>query len=189
MSRSKGFSKIIVLLLILAAALLCTRFVLLPRLFPLRYENTVLKYADEFDIEPSLVYGVIFTESRFRPGAVSAKDAKGLMQITDGTGEWAAEQLQIADYSSMSLYHPETNITIGCWYLNKLYKQFDGNWDTVLAAYNAGSGRVTEWLKTPDYSNDGYSLIEIPFDETKNYVKRVRLAQKIYERLYKDILK
>lgn len=184
MSISNRLKKIISVLLVLASLALMARFVLLPRVFPLRYEEIVLQYAKEYNIEPSLVYGVIFTESRFRPAAVSPKEAKGLMQISDGTGEWAAGHLDLSGYTSDSLYEPKVNIQIGCWYLNKLYKQFDGNWDTALAAYNAGSGHVSEWLQTPTYSLDGTTLSNIPFEETRNYVKRVNLIEKVYRLLY-----
>ena len=64
-----------------------------------------------------------------------------------------------------------------------LLKQFDGL-ETALAAYNAGSGNVSKWLKNPQYSTDGVTLKEIPITETKNYVERVLKAQKRYQTLY-----
>lgn len=184
MFKSRGIRNFTTLLFLLICFGLAVRFIALPRVFPMRYQKMVMQYAAEFGVEPSLVYGVIHTESKFRPGAVSAKQAKGLMQITDGTGEWAAGKLGLAEYSNMSLYNPEINIRIGCWYLNNLNNQFHGNWDTTLAAYNAGSGNVSKWLANAQYSQDGSTLSEIPFEETKNYVKRVKRTQKIYQWFY-----
>ena len=66
------------------------------------------------------------------------------MQITDKTGQWAAKELGIKDYSDEKLYDPEINIQIGCWYINKLLNQFE-DVETSLAAYNAGSGNVSKW--------------------------------------------
>lgn len=184
MSKSRGIKNITALLLLLAGVTLAARYIVIPRLFPLRYQQAVVQYAAQYGLEPSLVFGVIHTESRFRPEVVSAKEARGLMQITDGTGEWAAAKLGITNFSSHSLYNPETNIQIGCWYLNNLYNQFHGNWETALAAYNAGSGNVTKWLADSQYSTNGETLQEIPFEETKNYVKRVMRTQKIYQWVY-----
>ena len=79
---------------------------------------------------------------------------------------------------------PEINILIGCWYLNKLINQYD-NVETALAAYNAGSGNVSRWLADDEYSSDGIRLDYIPYKKTRNYVKKVQQAKKIYEYLYR----
>ncbi len=81
------------------------------------------------------------------------------------------------------LFEPNINIQIGCWYLNKLTNQF-GTTQTALAAYNAGSGNVSKWLQDSHYSDDGKTLIDIPYGETKRYVKKVMFVQKIYQWLY-----
>jgi soluble lytic murein transglycosylase len=163
--------------------LLVARFLLLPHIFPKRYQAYVEQYAEKYLLESSFVYAVIFTESHFRPDAVSPKNAKGLMQITDKTGQWGAEAIG-RSYSDKVLFDPEANIEIGCWYMNKLMVQFHDKEETVLAAYNAGSGNVSKWLADEKYSDDGLSLKEIPFGETKRYVKKVLITKKIYEVLY-----
>ena len=112
-----------------------------------------------------------------------SKDAKGLMQIGEITGEWAAELLDMEQYQKQMLFEPNINIQIGCWYLNKLTNQF-GTTQTALAAYNAGSGNVSKWLQDSHYSDDGKTLIDIPYGETKRYVKKVMFVQKIYQWLY-----
>ena len=160
-------------------------FVVLPRVLPLKYQDIVEKYAHQYGLEPSLVNGVIFVESHFEETAVSSAGAKGLMQITEETGWWAAEQMGLyAD--SVDLMEPATNIQIGCWYLDWLLDKFDGVQETALAGYNAGHGNVSKWLADEEMSKDGITLEEIPYEETKSYVKKVKLAERIYGYVYHD---
>ena len=158
--------------------------VVLPRVLPLQYQDIVARYADMYDLEKSLVNAVIFCESRFEPDVVSSADAVGLMQITRETGWWAAEQLGM-DAEEMDLTNPDTNIRIGCWYLHWLLQKFDGVTETALAGYNAGHGNVSKWLADETISADGIRLEEIPYEETKGYVYKVRLAEKGYRLLYR----
>ena len=160
-------------------------FVVLPRVLPLEYQDMVEKYAAAYGLEKSLVNGVIFAESHFEPDAVSVAGAKGLMQVTDETGWWAAEQMGLSA-DTVDLKDPNTNIRIGCWYLNWLLEKFDGTTETALAGYNAGHGNVTKWLANEEMSADGITLEEIPYDETKTYVKKVQLAQLAYRFIYRQ---
>lgn len=156
--------------------------------YPIRYNHLVLKYSSLYDLDPYLILSMIKNESKFHPKAQSYKGAKGLMQITDMTGEWAAKEIGIEGYSSEKLYEPEINIHIGCWYIKKLLFQF-GDVETSLAAYNAGSGNVSKWLANKEYCKDGKTLDDIPFTETKEYVKKVLQSKEIYMRLYHTIEK
>ncbi|MBQ2412867.1 MAG: lytic transglycosylase domain-containing protein [Anaerotignum sp.] len=157
--------------------------VVLPRVLPLKYQDIVVKYAAEYNLDKSMVNGVIFCESHFEADAVSTADAVGLMQVTQETGWWAAEQMGL-DPDAVDMTDPETNIRIGCWYLNWLLDKFDGVMETALAGYNAGHGIVDKWLADEAMSADGITLEEIPFEETRNYVKKVQLAQKMYQYIY-----
>ena len=103
------------------------------------------------------------------------------MQIADITRDWAIEELELGD--DIDIYDPETNIRVGCWYLNTLYKEF-GKTDLVIAAYNGGSGNVKKWLSDKEYSKDGESLYVIPFSETDKYVTKVKKNYEQYKRLY-----
>ncbi|SHJ81752.1 lytic transglycosylase domain-containing protein [Paramaledivibacter caminithermalis] len=154
-------------------------------LYPLHYENLIKKYSQEYDLDPLFVASIIRAESKFDANAVSPKGAKGLMQIASITGKWASEELNILQYNEHMLFNPNINIKIGCWYLNKLNKEFNNNTENVLASYNAGSGNVTKWLKNNKYSIDGTKLNEIPFAETREYIKRVNRNYNIYKYLYK----
>ena len=151
--------------------------------YPLKYEDIVTKTAEEYGLDPSLIYAVIHTESKFDPNAVSSAAAKGLMQITDDTYQWALKRDGKEPSDTKELFDPETNIRYGCYILVLLSEQF-ADTDTVLAAYNAGQGRVQEWLKNPDYSNDGVTLNQIPYEETAEYIRRVLKTQKRYQQIY-----
>lgn len=152
--------------------------------YPLQFTAEVTAASKEFGVEPSLIYAIIHTESSFRPQATSSADAKGLMQLTDSTLQWALSRAgEKGKYTAEDLYDPQVNIHYGVYVLTLLGEQFD-NTETILAAYNAGIGRVSEWLKNPDYSADGTHLDEIPYQETKDYVKRVLNARKQYQQLY-----
>ena len=149
--------------------------------YPLKYLDIIEKYAETYDLPIAFVCAVIQAESRFDMDAVSKKDARGLMQIAKITSDWAAEEIPIENYSYEDIFDPELNIMIGCWYLNRLGKQFDGAADTVLAAYNAGSGNVAKWLSSPENSNDGINLYYVPFGETRLYIEKVNRNVNIYE--------
>lgn len=187
--KKKGGLKLlgvlITLVIIAAAGLFASRYVL-EYLYPMEYTEYVEKYARQYKLDNYMVYAVIKAESSFNSKAVSPREAKGLMQIMDSTGEWAAKKAGIKEFEKSMLLEPETNIKIGCWYLATLLKQFDNDTVLALAAYNAGSGNVSKWLKDPEKSHDGKSLNIIPFEETDNYVSRIQKYYKMYKKLYDD---
>ncbi|MGB4589914.1 MAG: lytic transglycosylase domain-containing protein [Clostridiaceae bacterium] len=152
------------------------------RVFPLEYVGIIDKYSNEFGVDNHLIYAVIHTESRFDSEALSPAGAVGLMQVTEETGQFIAKKLEIADFKVEDLQDPETNIKMGTYYLSYLQTMFERE-ETVLAAYNAGPNRVKTWLLDPAYAT-GDVLTNIPFKETKDYVDRVLLREKIYKILY-----
>lgn len=189
MKRKKkaGKFKIFLLFLLLILLVILAVFVsqyILHTLYPLEFSNQVEKYSSQYKIDHYLVYSVIKAESGFDADAQSPRNAKGLMQIMDSTGVWAAEKMELKDFNSEMLYDPEININIGCWYLARLLKQYDNNTELALAAYNAGSGNVSKWLKDDSISQDGKTLDRIPFEETKNYIERIKKFNKMYKKLY-----
>lgn len=152
--------------------------------YPIKYSEFVEQYADQYGFSPSLVYAVIRTESEFNPDIVSGKKAKGLMQITDDTFAWAqSKSPEKEDLPPEALFDPETNIHYGVFIMQLLSLQFEET-DTMLAAYNAGMGNVSEWLRDSSYSLDGKTLYHMEFQETIQYVERVRDAQRMYQTLY-----
>jgi soluble lytic murein transglycosylase len=152
--------------------------------FPVKFKEYVIEYSEKNNIDPNLVFAIIKAESNFNPRAVSHKNARGLMQISEITGSWGAERVGIKNYNSEMLFDPEINIRIGCWYLGTLMNEYSGRVDLVIAAYNGGSGNVNRWLKDENYSSTGTSLDKIPFKETERYVKKVKNNYMIYKGLY-----
>ena len=151
--------------------------------YPLKYESIVSTYAEEYDLPPSLIYAVIHTESHFREDAVSSAGAKGLMQLMDTTYEWIQTKFPEDPAPLERIFEPEINIRCGAKVLDVLHDMFT-NSETAIAAYNAGNGTVSKWLKDPAYSKDGEMLTHIPYAETENYVNRVLRAQEQYRTLY-----
>lgn len=152
-------------------------------IFPLKYENKIIQYSREYDLDSYLVMGIISSESGFDENAKSHKNAKGLMQLKEDTAKWCVEKFDML-VSYDELYNPQTNIKIGCRYLSYLTEIFYQKEETAIAAYNAGQGNVGQWLRNPDCSDDGISLKKIPFPETADYVKRVLDRKDIYSILY-----
>ena len=155
------------------------------RLYPLEYTEYVETYSERYDVPENILYAVIRTESSFDSGAVSEDGAVGLMQLMPQTFRWLSDDV-LHEYLADGLrYDPETNIRYGACLLSRLYYVY-GDWETVFAAYNAGSGHVDEWLKDPQYSSDGIHLTTVPFEETREYIKRVNNARSMYDTLYPE---
>jgi soluble lytic murein transglycosylase len=151
--------------------------------YPRDYAEFVEEYAAEYGVPETVIFAVIRTESSFHSGAVSPAGAVGLMQILPDTFEWLTNEMLFDHLDEGMLYDPETNIKYGTYYLSRLYDRY-GDWNLALAAYNAGPGKVDEWLTDPEYADGAGGLKNIPFKETRNYVKKVGKARDVYERLY-----
>lgn len=184
--RSKIIKTVVTALVLIALALFlydkAERMV-----YPVEYKGYIEKYSEKYDIDPYLILAMIKVESNFNPQAVSPRNARGLMQVSDSTGKWASGKMKLENYGSDSLMDPETNISVGCWYLAYLGRVYDKKRSLMLAAYNAGTGNVSTWLKDSRFSPDGRNLVSIPFKETRNYLKKVDKCYNIYIRLYENI--
>lgn len=143
--------------------------------YPLRYQEQVIKYSDEFGIDPSLVSAVIYEESRFNPYSNSHRGAVGLMQLMPDTAEYISKKLKDKNFSSDAIADIDQNIRYGAYYLRYLSDKYQ-DLDKTLASYNAGEGNVDRWIKEGDY--------QIKFEETKNFVDRVKKSKSVYENLY-----
>lgn len=148
------------------------------------FRDLVETYSNQYGLDSNLVYAVMKAESGYDPMAISKSGAKGLMQIMNKTGTWGAEECAISDYANDRLFEPSINIQIGTWYLARLMKQYEGNLQLVLAAYNAGTGNVAKWRNNTLYSSDGNVLHTIPFKETQKYIQKVSFYYKVYNLLY-----
>ncbi|KGM94828.1 lytic transglycosylase [Clostridium novyi A str. 4552] len=156
------------------------------KFYPMKYKEYIMKYSEQYDLDPYLVASVIKTESNFEKNAKSNKGAIGLMQLTPSTAKWAAKQMKIKNFKVEMLYNEEFNIKMGCWYLDNLKQEFQSNMSLVIAAYNGGRGNVKKWLNNEENSKNGVDLHYIPFKETDKYLKKVQVSCNVYEFLYKD---
>ena len=152
-------------------------------LYPVKYKSVIEKYAQVFNIDPVLICAVINTESGFKKDAVSAVGAKGLMQIMPSTAQEIATKLNVSNFNEEMLFVPDVNIRFGCYYLKYLLTMYNQNIVNAVAAYNAGFNKVNEWLKVLEYTSGG-SVVNPPIPETKNYLKKVGSAIKIYKFRY-----
>ena len=165
----------------MVALLAAEKDALLTRVIPYLDEIRPLCY--EMDEDLALVLAVIQTESGFRPSVVSTRGAVGLMQVTPDTARWMAGQIGLDGYTDDKLYEKQWNLTIGISYMQYLRRLFDGNLPQALAAYNAGPTRVRAWLEDGDWDGSVELIDDIPYGETRNYVKKVLKSYDRYRRL------
>ena len=157
----------------------------LRQMYPCRFSETVGREAEEFGLPPELVYAVIKAESGFDHNARSRAGAMGLMQLTEETFLWMAEE-HPPENGGLDRYDVDDNVHCGCALLRRLLDHYAAP-EVALAAYNAGIGNVDRWLMEPEHSNDGRTLKSIPFPETAAYVKKVTKNWRVYEKLYSDL--
>ncbi|MBI1211049.1 MAG: transglycosylase SLT domain-containing protein [Alphaproteobacteria bacterium] len=138
--------------------------------------------------ESALVLGLTRQESEFDPEAHSGAGARGLMQLMPGTAKLVARQHGLSYSSKNDLYSPTTNMQLGMAHVADLLDKFSGSYVLAVASYNAGAGRISQWISqygdpraTPD---DMVDWIErIPFNETRNYVQRVLENTQVYRNI------
>jgi soluble lytic murein transglycosylase len=141
-------------------------------LYPLAFWPKVSSSAADYGLDPYLLLSLIREESRFDPRALSQAGAVGLMQLMPQTASTTARKLRIRLAGPRSLRDADLNISLGTYYLSILLKQFEAV-PAALAAYNAGGSRVAAWLSENDYEAYDEFIEDIPFGETRNYVKRI----------------
>lgn len=139
--------------------------------FPTPYREEVLASARSAGIDPAYVYGLIRQESRFILDARSGVGASGLMQVMPATARWTAKKLSIP-YSNDRITDRDTNLRIGTGYLKLVLDSFDGSQALAAAAYNAGPNRPRRWREGPTLDAAAWAE-NIPFNETRDYVKKV----------------
>jgi soluble lytic murein transglycosylase len=155
-------------------------------LYPLAHARRVQELASDVDLDPLLIHAVMREESHLKPRLVSGAGAVGLMQIMPATGAWIAARTGFDGYDDESLYDRDVNLELGTRYLDYLWDEFGGNLIHVLAAYNGGPASVKRWLANSDGSKDVDVFIEtLPFEETRNYIKKVLGAYGNYIQLYR----
>jgi len=148
--------------------------------FPMPHREQLVRAAKSRDIHSSWVFAITRQESAFMADAKSQVGAMGLMQLMPATAKETARRFGIPLSSPQLAYRPEVNIQLGAAYLSQIYGQFNGNRVLASAAYNAGPGRVRQWLRGADHLSYDVWIENIPFDETRQYVQNVLSYSVIY---------
>lgn len=143
--------------------------------YPTPYRQEVTQRANRYGLDPAYVYGLIRQESRFIADAQSNVGAAGLMQVMPSTARWTARRIGLANFKPRQIAERETNITIGTSYLKLVLDSFDGSMPLATAAYNAGPTRSKTWrgLSGDPVLEAAIWTENIPFPETRDYVKKV----------------
>jgi soluble lytic murein transglycosylase len=151
---------------------------------PLRHDDIIRQQAADKGLDPALIAAVIYEESRFRD-QTSHAGARGLMQITPETAAFIARDSGGTEFVEGDLATPQINIAYGSYFLRYLLDRYDGDRELAVAAYNAGETNVNKWLADSD---GNFRVDDIPFPETRAYVKNVLERRDEYEEHYADDL-
>jgi soluble lytic murein transglycosylase len=154
--------------------------------WPRAYEAQVERAAaaTRAGVNPALVHAVMREESGYQATAISTVGARGLLQIMPDTGARLARQLGIAGFRPDDLFQPNVNIRLGAAYLAELWQRFDGRASAAIGSYNAGPEAVARWLdERPKWDDDEW-VEAIPYQQTREYVRRVLRSLNAYGVLY-----
>lgn len=147
------------------------------------YRETLQDHIRHNELDEAWVYGLIRQESRFAYQAKSPVGATGLMQIMPATAKWIAQKIGIKSFRQSLANQLDTHFRLGTYYMKTVLSSFDNNPLLASAAYNAGPSRASKWRG--DTLLEGAVYAEnIPFDETRNYVKKVMSNTMYYSQLF-----
>ncbi|SJN13867.1 Soluble lytic murein transglycosylase precursor [Halomonas citrativorans] len=150
--------------------------------FPEAYRESFMHWGRQTGVDPYMLMAITRRESAYNPVALSPAGARGLMQLMPGTASLVSRQLGISDPGPYGILDPELNIRLGSTYLRDKLNRYQGNRLAAAAAYNAGPGRVDQWLGSGMESFDLF-VESIPFKETRDYVQAVLSYRVIFESL------
>ncbi len=150
---------------------------------PLQDASIIRKQAAAKHLDPALIAGVIYAESKFEPHTSSA-GAEGLMQILPATAYYLAHLSGGSRFTAKDLGRPDINVAYGSYYLRYLLDHYSGNEMLAVAAYNGGLANVDKWVAEAHAEGGELTVSGIPFPETREYVQRVMAAQQEYRETY-----
>ena len=139
-------------------------------LYPFPYEDIILRWSKQRQLNPLLVTSLIRQESRFEPEIKSSAGALGLMQVMPPTAKTSAKNIGLSSYS---ITNPEDNVNIGTYYLDFTHKKYGNNSMLAVASYNAGPNAVAKWVNRYGLNDADEFVEKIPYRETKGYVESV----------------
>ncbi len=152
--------------------------------YPLYFRELIVAQAQMYNLDPLLLAALIRQESLFEPSVTSVADARGLAQVIPPTGEWIAGQLGWTKWRPDDLWRPVVSVAFGAYYLYVQLNAFDGRVIPALMAYNAGPGRVHQWLVS---FSDLDLLVEVsPISEPARYVRLIYANYYRYRQLYRS---
>jgi soluble lytic murein transglycosylase len=154
--------------------------------YPLEHTGAIRAAARRYDLDPALVAAVIYAESRFDEHARSSQGAVGLMQVLPDTADQIAGESGGVTFTTADLEDPRVNVRYGCFYLRHALDAYDGDLRAAIASYNAGMGAVAGWRA--DGAGRDLRLGDIPYPETRAYVKKVLEARRVYRESYGERL-
>lgn len=153
--------------------------------YPAPFRALIDAQAKELALDHGWIYGLLRQESRFVTNAKSSVGAKGLMQLMPKTARWVAKKIGLKNYQAAKVAETDTNVTLGTHYLSMVLSSLDNQPVLAAAAYNAGPGRARRWRA--DQPLEGAIYVEtIPFNETRDYVKKVMSNAIYYSALFED---
>lgn len=148
--------------------------------YPVAYRQPILYFTNKLNVDPAWVLGIMHQESEFMADSRSSVGATGLMQLMPATAKILARGLHLHYEGDSTLLNINSNIGMGVAYLRDLLKQYRNDYILATASYNAGSGSVKKWLSNYDKMPEDIWIETIPWQETRNYVKKVTLNRAIY---------
>jgi soluble lytic murein transglycosylase len=159
---------------------------LLRIMYPFPYQEIIERESRKHGLDPYFVAALMRQESQFNPRARSGAGAIGLMQVMPATGRQLGRGENVGAVTPETLTDPDINIRLGTKFLADLMRTWHSRPDAVLAAYNAGPSRMARWRSFPEFAAPDLFVERIPFAETRDYVRVVRVNTSIYHALYGD---
>jgi soluble lytic murein transglycosylase len=151
--------------------------------YPSPYRAALQENLHKHGLEEAWVYGLMRQESRFITRVNSDAGAAGLMQIMPATAKWVARQIGMKGYRKGLIHQLDVNIKLGTYYMKTVSHQFDDNPVLASAAYNAGPNKARQWRGKQTLEGAIY-VESIPYDETRDYVKKVMSNTYYYSTLF-----
>ncbi len=187
--KKKRIHWIFKIIILVAIFIFCSN--LIPKvtkneIYPKEYEEYVLKYSKEYNIDHNFIFAIIKTESNFDAMAQSEVGARGLMQIMEEAYDWAKFKIKDErDITYDQMFEPEYNIEYGCFMLGYYYEKY-GLFELAAAAYHSGMTTVDNWISDGTISLDNFDVEDIPAGKTKHYVTKVMRYYQSYLNLYEN---